>query len=99
MDEQLTAGPMTVEKQTVSQIRSHGAPTRWSGGFRLRVFAPCRTIHIAGAVLSALAAEATATTLRVAATSSAPLHTGTAASGFFLRSSAKLPIGPEIAAI
>ena len=33
--EQMEAGPMIVEKQTVSEIRSHGAPTRGAGGLVL----------------------------------------------------------------
>ena len=32
MAEQLRAGPMTVEKMTVSYVHSHGAPTREAGG-------------------------------------------------------------------
>ena len=34
MAEQLKAGPMTVEKQTVFYVRSRGAPTGGAGGFR-----------------------------------------------------------------
>ena len=33
MAEQLEAGPTAIEKQTVSKIRSHGAPAGGAGGF------------------------------------------------------------------
>ena len=33
MAEQLKAGPMIVEKQTVFEVRSCGAPTRGAGGY------------------------------------------------------------------